>query len=255
MRHGGILVRLTGKAAIVTGSSRGIGAAIALKLAAEGADVVVNYRTQHGRADAVAQQIAAAGRRAVVVEADVVLPGSGERLVKTSLESFGRLDILVNNAGITRDNLLMRMSEEDWDLVLDSNLKSAFLLTRAALRPMLRQHSGRIVNITSVGGITGNAGQANYAASKAGLIGLTRATAREVASRQITCNAVAPGMIRTDILESVAAAVLDQIRARIPLQRPGTPEDIAEAVAFLVSDGAQYITGQVINVDGGLLMG
>jgi 3-oxoacyl-[acyl-carrier protein] reductase len=190
----------------------------------------------------------------MVVQADVSQPDDVSRLVESAIEGFGRIDVLVNNAGITRDQLIMRMSDADWDSVIDTNLKSAFLVTRAALRPMLRQRYGRMVNITSISGIMGNAGQANYSASKAGLIGLTRATAREVASRNITCNAIAAGVIDTEIWSGVPESAIQALMAMIPLARKGTPEDIAEAVAFFASDASAYITGQVLNVDGGLVM-
>jgi 3-oxoacyl-[acyl-carrier protein] reductase len=246
--------RFEGKAALVTGASRGIGRAIALRLAGEGANVVVNYNTNVDAATSVADAIKAAGSEVSVVQADVARQADVERLVQAALNAFNRIDVVVNNAGITRDTLLMRMSEDDWDVVLDTNLKSAFLVTKAVLRPMLRQRHGRIVNITSISGVIGNAGQANYSASKAGLIGFTRSIAREVASRNITCNAVAAGVIGTEIWQGVPESAIESLLQMIPAGRKGTPEDVAEAVAFLASDAAAYITGQVLNVDGGMVM-
>jgi 3-oxoacyl-[acyl-carrier protein] reductase len=216
--------------------------------------VVVNYRSNAVAAATVCEEITAHGSQACVVQADVAHGPDVERLVESALDAFGRIDVLVNNAGITRDTLIMRMSEEDWDSVLDTNLKSAFLVTKAVMRQMLRQRAGRIVNITSISGVMGNAGQANYSASKAGLMGLTRSTAREVASRNITCNAIAAGVVDTDIWQGVPQAAIDAMLERIPAGRKGTPDDIAEAAAFLASDAASYITGQVLNVDGGLVM-
>ena len=246
--------RFEGKAALVTGASRGIGRAIALRLAGAGANIVVNYNTKADAAMSVADAVKAGGSQASVVQADVARSADVERLVQAALNAFGRIDVLVNNAGITRDTLLMRMSEDDWDAVLDTNLKSAFLVTKAVMRPMLRQRHGRIVNITSISGVIGNAGQANYSASKAGLIGFTRSTAREVASRNITCNAVAAGVIETEIWRGVPESAIESMLQMIPVGRKGTPEDVAEAVAFLASDAAAYITGQVLNVDGGMVM-
>jgi 3-oxoacyl-[acyl-carrier protein] reductase len=247
--------RFEGKSALVTGASRGIGRAIALRLAAEGANVLVNYNARRDAADEVAAEIQSAGSQALVVQADVARAADVDRLVQSALQAFGnRIDVLVNNAGITRDQLIMRMSEEEWQSVLDTNLQSAFLVTRAVLRPMLRQRYGRIVNITSISGVMGNAGQANYAASKAGLIGLTRSVAREVASRHVTCNAVAAGIVDTEIWQAVPETAIASLLTMVPAGRKGTPEDIAEAVAFLASEATSYITGQVLNVDGGMVM-
>ena len=238
----------------VSGGSRGIGRAIALQLATEGANVVVNYNATASAANEVASAIQQLGTRAEVVQADVAVAADVERLVAAATTAFEKIDILVNNAGITRDQLVMRMSEEDFTSVLDTNLKSAFLVTKAVLRPMLRARYGRIVNITSISGVMGNAGQANYSASKAGLIGFTRSIAREVASRNITCNAIAAGVVDTDIWQGVPQAAIDAMLTMIPLGRKGTPQDIAQAVAFFASDAAAYITGQVLNVDGGMVM-
>jgi len=248
-------VQFAGKAVVVTGASRGIGRAIAVRLGAEGADVVVNYRANRAAADEVAEAVQRGGARAVVVQGDVAVAADAQRIVAAATEAFGRIDVLVNNAGITHDVLLMRMTEDDWDRVLDTNLKSAFLLTKAALRPMIRQRYGRIVNVTSIAGIIGNAGQANYSASKAGLIGFSRSVAREVASRNITCNAVAAGIIETEIWQGVPAEAIESLVRVVPAGRKGTPADVAAIVAFLASDDAAYITGQVVNVDGGLVMG
>mgnify|MGYP001208950466 CR=1 FL=1 len=245
---------LDGKAALVTGGSRGIGRAICLELARRGAKVAVNYHTNPGMAEAVVAEIIAAGGEAFSIGGDVAEGDSAAAMVKATTERFGGLDILVNNAGITRDGLLMRMSDEDWDAVHRTNLRGAFLVTRAAMRPMLRARGGRIINISSVVGVMGNAGQANYAAAKAGLIGFTRSVAREVASRGITVNAVAPGFIKTDIITSMSEQATAAVMGQIPLGRIAEPGEVAPVVAFLASDGAAYITGQCIHVDGGMVM-
>ncbi len=246
-------MKLAEKVAIVTGSTRGIGQAIAEELARQGAKVVISGRNGE-RARQVAAAIQEAGGEAIAVQADVSHMEDAQQLVKETLDRWGRIDILVNNAGITRDNLLLRMSEEEWDTVLQVNLKGAFNCTKSVTRQMMKQRQGRIINITSVVGQMGNAGQANYAASKAGLIGFTKSVARELASRNITCNAVAPGYIQTDMTAALDDAVKDSLKQQIPLGRLGTPEDVARVVAFLCSDDAAYITGQVINVDGGMVM-
>ena len=248
------MIDLTGKSALVTGGSRGIGKAIALRLAGQGADVAFSYRGNEAAAKATAGEIEALGRRGLAVQADVTDPEAAEGLVKSVVETFGKVDILVNNAGITRDDLIMRMSVAAFREVLETNLFGAFYMTKAVTRPMLKAKSGRIVNITSVSGQAGQTGQANYSAAKAGLIGLTKATARELASRGITCNAVAPGFVLTELTQDLPQPLQDQITAQTPLGRFGTTEEIANAVAFLVSDEAAFITGQVLAVDGGLVM-
>ncbi|MCL0057870.1 3-oxoacyl-ACP reductase FabG [Dehalococcoidales bacterium] len=241
---------LSNRVAIVTGSGRGIGQAIALKLAEVGATVVVNGIGE--TAEAVAGEIKAMGRQSLVVLADVSLSSDVARLVETTVSTFGKVDILVNNAGIARDQLIMRMSDEEWDRVLSVNLKSVFLCTRAVLRHMLRQRWGRIISIASIVGLVGNPGQANYASAKAGIIGFTRTIAKEVAGRHITVNAIAPGFIDTEMTQHREEEWRQQIKKQIPLGYFGSPRDVAEAVAFLASEEARYITGQVLNVDGGM---
>lgn len=243
---------LTGKTALVTGGSRGIGKAIALELASQGANIVVNYTRNAEMAAGVVQEIEALGVKALAVQGDVSKAAEAENLVEQAIATFGQIDLLINNAGITRDTLLIRMKEEDWDEVLQINLKGAFLMTKLVGKAMLKKKTGRIVNITSVVGVMGNAGQANYAASKAGLIGLTKSAAKEFASRGITVNAVAPGFIRTDMTDSLPEDVKNKYAEAIPLGAMGESEDIAKTVAFLCSEGARYITGQVLLVDGGL---
>lgn len=244
---------LQDKVAIVTGATRGIGCAIARTLAAQGARLVV-VGTVQAAADAVAAQLCQSGAEAIGVQANVALTEDVERLVEKAREHFGRVDILVNNAGVTRDGLILRMKDDDWDTVLDINLKGAFLCTRAVARLMTKQRSGRIINISSVVGQMGNAGQINYSASKAGLHGLTRATARELARRQITVNAVAPGFITTDMTDALSQQQRDELAAGVPLARLGSVDDVAATVLFLASDQAGYITGQVIGVNGGMYM-
>lgn len=245
---------LKGKVAVVTGSGRGIGKAIALKLAENGADIVINDIPGSDYADDTKKEIEALGVRAIVVRGDVRNQEDVEKLVDTTVKTFGRLDILVNNAGITRDGLMIRMSEEDWDMVLDINLKGAFNCIKAAVRPMMKQRSGSIINIASVVGVMGNAGQANYTASKAGLIGLTKTVAKEFSSRNIRANAVAPGFIESHMTDVLTDEVKNKYFDAIPLSRFGTTEDVSKAVLFLASDLSSYITGQTINVDGGLVM-
>jgi 3-oxoacyl-[acyl-carrier protein] reductase len=242
------------KSAIITGGTRGIGLAIAKRLAADGFDLLISYRGD----DAVAEQARAAladcGRSVEIIVGDVSDSDGAATIIETALAKYGKIDALVNNAGITRDTLLMRMSENDWDAVIDTNLKGAFLCTKAAMRPMLRQRSGRIVNLTSVVGLVGNAGQANYAAAKAGLVGLTKTTAKEVGSRGITVNAVAPGFIETRLTDVIPPEMKDNLLKNTPLGRFGKPEDVAGAVSFFLSPDAAFITGQVLSIDGGLFM-
>jgi 3-oxoacyl-[acyl-carrier protein] reductase len=240
------------KVAVVTGSARGIGQAIALKLAEVGATVVVNDVGEAGPAESVAEEIRALGRQSLAVIADVSSSAGVADLVGKTMDTYGRIDILVNNAGVTRDQLVLRMSDEDWDTVLNIDLRSVFLCTKAVLRHMIARRWGRVVSISSITGLVGNAGQANYAAAKAGVIGLTRSVAKEVASRGITANVIAPGFIDTQMTQQIEEKHRQTFLQRIPLGYAGSPRDIAEAVAFLASEEARYITGQVLNVDGGL---
>ncbi len=247
---------LTGKVALVTGGSRGLGRAIALALAAQGADVAVNYRGNAGAAEETVQRIRAAGRQATVLQGDTSAGREAcEAIVRGAMDAFGKIDVLVNNAGITRDNLIMRMDAEEWEAVISTNLSGPFWMTRAIARPMMKARSGRIINMSSAAGRMGNAGQANYAAAKAGLIGLTKTTARELASRGITCNAIAPGLIETDLTADLPEAATEAIKSLTPMGRVGSADDVAAAAVYLASDEARYVTGQVIGVDGGMVMG
>lgn len=239
---------------VVTGASRGIGRAIAVRFGQGGAAVIVNYRGNEDAARETAAAVEAAGGVATLAQGDVGRRDDADRLIETAVKTHGQVDVLVNNAGITRDGLLMRMSDDDWAAVLTTNLTGAFHTTRAALRPMLRRRAGRIINVTSVVGLTGNAGQGNYAAAKAGLIGFTKSVAREVASRGITANAVAPGYIVTEMTDALGDAMKAKVAEQVPLGRLGTPEDVAGVVAFLASPAAAYLTGCVLTVDGGLTM-
>lgn len=245
---------LQGRVAVVTGGSRGIGRAVALELARRGAKVVVNYNRSPEAAESVVNEIKAAGGEAAAFQADVSETAAAQSLIKFAVDTFGDLHILVNNAGITKDMLIMMMSEEDWDAVLDTNLKSTFNCSKAAVKHMMRKRYGRIINIASVAGQMGNPGQTNYSASKAGQIGFTKALAREVAARNITVNAVAPGFVDTEILSSMAPEVLEAALKLVPLARKAQPEEIGYAVAFLASDQAAYVTGQALGVDGGMAM-
>lgn len=245
---------LAGRVAIVTGGSRGIGRAVALELARRGAAIVVNYNKSPEGAEQVVNEITAAGGKAAAFQADVSNTAAAQALVKFAVDTFGDLHILVNNAGITRDMLIMLMSEEDWDAVIDTNLKSTFNCAKAAVKHMMRKRYGRIINMASISGQMGNGGQTNYSASKAGQIGFTKALAREVASRNITVNAIAPGFVDTEILKAMAPETLEAAIKMVPLGRLATPEEIGYATAFLASDQAAYITGQVLGVDGGTAM-
>ncbi|MGM0919743.1 MULTISPECIES: 3-oxoacyl-[acyl-carrier-protein] reductase [Metabacillus] len=243
-----------GKVALVTGASRGIGRAIALELAQNGANVAVNYAGSEAKANEVVDEIKALGREAFAVQADVSDSDAVAAMVKATVEQFGRLDILVNNAGITKDNLLMRMKDSEWDDVININLKGVFLTTKAVTRQMMKQRQGRIINIASIVGVSGNPGQANYVAAKAGVIGLTKTAAKELSSRNITVNAIAPGFITTDMTDKLTEEVKNEMLKQIPLARFGEPSDISNAVTFLASDKSSYITGQTIHIDGGMVM-
>ncbi|WP_144556678.1 3-oxoacyl-[acyl-carrier-protein] reductase [Bacillus pumilus] len=245
---------LTNKTAVVTGASRGIGRSIAIDLAKNGANVVVNYSGNEAKANEVVDEIKALGQQAFAVKADVSNAEEVQALMKQAIDTFGSIDILVNNAGITKDNLLMRMKENEWDDVININLKGVFNCTKAVSRQMMKQRSGRIINLASVVGVCGNPGQANYVAAKAGVIGLTKTTAKELATRHITVNAVAPGFISTDMTDKLDENVQTEMLKQIPLARFGAPEDISNVVVFLASEGAGYITGQTIQVDGGMVM-
>ncbi|MCC2249316.1 3-oxoacyl-[acyl-carrier-protein] reductase [Virgibacillus sp. AGTR] len=245
---------LKGKNALVTGASRGIGRSIALELAKQGANVTVNYAGSEDKAKAVVEEIKAMGSNAFIVQADVADEASVKSMIKEVVSNFGSLDILVNNAGITRDNLLMRMKEEEFDQVINTNLKGVFVCTKAVTRQMMKQRAGKIVNVASIVGVSGNPGQANYVAAKAGVIGLTKTTAKELASRNIHVNAVAPGFISTDMTDALTDEQQKEMLAMIPLNKLGEPEDVAKVVRFLASDDADYITGQTIHIDGGMVM-
>jgi len=247
---------LSGRVALVTGASRGLGRAMAEAFARQGADLVVNYRENAAAAEEVVGEITRMGRRAIAVQGSTADGREAcAAIVKAALDEFGKVDILVNNAGITRDDLLIRMDAEDWDAVIDTNLSGPFWMTRAVARPMMKARHGRIINMSSVAGRIGNAGQANYSAAKAGLIGLTKTTARELASRNITCNAIAPGLIDTDILIGMPEAATQAILQIMPLGEIGKVDDVAAAAVYFASDEARYVTGQVLGVDGGIAMG
>ncbi|MDM8099226.1 3-oxoacyl-[acyl-carrier-protein] reductase [Oceanobacillus oncorhynchi] len=247
-------IMLQGQTAVVTGASRGIGRAIALELAKNGANVIVNYSGSEAKAEEVVGEIQELGVKAVKVQANISEEESVKQLMKQAVEEFGSIDILVNNAGITKDNLLMRMKEDEFDQVIQTNLKGTFLCTKAVTRQMMKQKSGRIINVASIVGVSGNPGQANYVAAKAGVIGLTKTTAKELASRNILVNAVAPGFISTDMTDLLSEEQQESLLQLVPLARLGKPEDVARVVRFLASEDANYITGQTIHIDGGMVM-
>lgn len=247
-------MNLEGKKALVTGGSRGLGKAIALKLASLGADVVINYTSNEAKAEEVKNEIESLGRKSEIIKADISKFDEAKELVEKSIDFLGQIDILVNNAGITRDNLILRMSEEDFDSVIDVNLKGVFNVTKSASRPMLKTKNASIINISSVVGVAGNAGQTNYSASKAGVIGFTKSLAKEIAKKNVRVNAIAPGFIETDMTDKLTEEVIDEYKKVIPLGHLGKAEDIANAVAFLASDMSSYITGQVLIVDGGMFI-
>jgi 3-oxoacyl-[acyl-carrier protein] reductase len=247
-------MNLEGKAALITGASRGIGREIALELARQGANVAVNYAGSEAKANEVVDEIKKMGKDAFAIKCDVSNAEEVATMIKETVDRFGHLDILVNNAGITKDNLLMRMKEEEWDDVININLKGVFLCTKAVTRQMMKQRNGRIINIASIVGVSGNAGQANYVAAKAGIIGLTKTTAKELASRNITVNAIAPGFISTDMTDKLTDEVRSEMLKQIPLARLGEPKDIAKMAAFLASDDSSYMTGQTLHINGGMFM-
>lgn len=247
-------MRLKGKNALVTGGSRGIGKAIALELAKEGANVAINYTSNQEKADEAVKEIEDYGVKAIAIQGNVTDKEAVAAMIKTFDQHFDTLDVLINNAGITKDNLLIRMKEEDWDRVLDVNLKGVFLATKAVARKMIKQKQGKIINLSSVVGVMGNPGQGNYCASKAGVIGFTKSIAKELGGKNITVNAIAPGFIETDMTEVLSDKAKEEMLRNVPLKRPGKPEDVAKLVSFLSSENADYITGQVIHVDGGMVM-
>jgi 3-oxoacyl-[acyl-carrier protein] reductase len=251
---GGIKLKLTGKTAVVTGSSRGIGRAIALKLADMGANIVLNATLSSDAIDSVEKEIREKGVDVITIKCNIGNADEAKRMFDTVLEKFETIDILVNNAGITKDNLLVRMSEDEWDDVIDTNLKSVFNCTKIAAKTMMKQRAGKIINVSSVSGVSGAAGQANYSSSKAGIIGFTKAVAKELASRNINVNAIAPGLIESRMTDKLTDAVKEEYMRNIPLKRFGTPDDVAKLVYFLASEEANYITGQVIHIDGGMVM-